>query len=145
MPPTGESNRYRPGLESVLASSPWGKIGLSICYDLRFPELYRELLNAGAEILVAPAAFTAHTGAAHWEVLLRARAIENQCWMLAAAQAGPVVVGTEVWGHSMVVDPWGSILDLRESGDGLALATLDRSRAREIRTQLPCLEHRRNF
>ena len=76
---------------------------------------------------------------------MRARAIENQCWMLAAAQAGPVVSGTEVWGHSMVVDPWGSILDLCESGDGLALATLDRSRAREIRTQLPCLEHRRNF
>ena len=140
-----ESERFQAGEQPVCVATPVGRIGLSICYDLRFPELYRELLNAGAEILVAPAAFTAHTGAAHWEVLLRARAIENQCWMLAAAQAGPVVVGTEVWGHSMVVDPWGSILDLRESGDGLALATLDRSRAREIRTQLPCLEHRRNF
>ena len=140
-----ESERFQAGDQPACVTTPVGRIGLSICYDLRFPELYRELLTAGAEILVAPAAFTAHTGAAHWEVLLRARAIENQCWMLAAAQAGPVVSGTEVWGHSMVVDPWGSILDLRESGDGLALATLDRSRAREIRTQLPGLDHRRNF
>ena len=140
-----ESERFAAGSRPVCVSTPVGKIGLSICYDLRFPELYRELVSAGAEILVAPAAFTAHTGAAHWEVLLRARAIENQCWMLAAAQAGPVASGTEVWGHSTLVDPWGSILGLLEQGDGLAVATLDRNRAREVREQLPCLQHRRKF
>jgi predicted amidohydrolase len=138
-----ESERFQAGDQPVCVSTPVGKIGLSICYDLRFPELYRELVRAGAEILVAPAAFTAHTGAAHWEVLLRARAIENQCWVLAAAQAGPVASGTEVWGHSAVIDPWGSILDLRAGGEGLASAVLDRAFAREVRTQLPCLQNRR--
>lgn len=144
-PSEKESERFQAGSQPVCLATPVGKIGLSICYDLRFPELYRELVRQGAEILVAPAAFTAHTGVAHWEVLLRARAIENQCWMLAPAQAGPVLSGTEVWGHSMLIDPWGSILDLRATGEGLALAVLDRARAREVREQLPCLEHRRVF
>ncbi len=138
-----ESARFQAGHQPVCVSTPVGKIGLSICYDLRFPELYRELVREGAEILVTPAAFTAHTGPAHWEVLLRARAIENQCWMLAAAQVGPVTSGTEVWGHSALIDPWGSILDLRAEGEGLAMAVLDRSLGRAVRQQLPCLQHRR--
>lgn len=119
------------------------KLGLSVCYDLRFPELYRQYAQAGAEILLAPAAFTYTTGRAHWEVLLRARAIENQCWMLAAAQGGVHPNVRRTWGHSMVVDPWGTVLaECQEDGPGMACAVLDLALLQQVRTRLPALEHR---
>lgn len=119
------------------------KLGLSVCYDLRFPELYRQHAALGADILLAPSAFTHTTGQAHWEVLLRARAIENQCWMLAAAQGGRHVNGRLTWGHSMVIDPWGGIVaECHEAGPGTALAVLDLTVLRQVRSRLPALEHR---
>lgn len=119
------------------------KLGLSVCYDLRFPELYREHVKQGAEILLAPAAFTYTTGKAHWELLLRARAVENQCWMLAAAQGGLHVNGRQTWGHSMVVDPWGQVLaEQATAGAGISYAVLDAAFLQQVRRRLPALEHR---
>lgn len=119
------------------------RLGLSVCYDLRFPELYRALVAQGAQVLLAPAAFTHTTGQAHWALLLRARAVENQCWMLAAAQGGQHVNGRQTWGHSMVVDPWGDILaEQMSDGTGIAYATLDADLLQQVRTRLPALEHR---
>ena len=119
------------------------QLGLSVCYDLRFPELYRALVAQGANILLAPAAFTATTGQAHWELLLRARAVENQCWMLAAAQGGAHANGRQTWGHSMVVDPWGQVLAQQsEPGCGIQYASLDPEFLQQVRTRLPALEHR---
>ena len=138
-----ESAVFEPGTEVVVADTPFGKLGLAVCYDLRFPELFRALLDRGAEIFVVPSAFTALTGRAHWEVLVRARAIENFAWVIAPAQAGRHANGRETYGHSMVVSPWGEILTQQENGPGVALATCDPLRQREIRAQLPSLQHRK--
>ncbi|WP_180682975.1 carbon-nitrogen hydrolase family protein [Tepidicella baoligensis] len=116
------------------------RVGLSVCYDLRFPELYRQL---GADLLLVPAAFTHTTGQAHWEVLLRARAIENQAYVLASAQGGNHENGRRTWGQSMVIDPWGVVLAQRASGAGVVVADIDMNRLRQVRQQLPALQHRR--
>jgi len=123
------------------------KLGLSVCYDLRFPELYRRLAEQGADILSVPAAFTAYTGRAHWEVLLRARAVENQAYAFAPAQAGrigPPQENRQAWGHAMIVDPWGEVVaDAGPSGDGFALGRIDPARLAQVRRDLPALRHRR--
>ena len=119
------------------------RVGLSICYDLRFPELYRALTRTPCDLLAVPSAFTATTGRAHWEPLLRARAIENQCYVIAPAQGGTHESGRRTWGHSMVVDPWGEVLGVREEGAGVLLATLEPARIAAVRAQLPALQHRR--
>ena len=138
-----ESDSYRHGDQVVNVETAAGKVGLSVCYDLRFPELYRALSAQDAEIFTVPAAFTRVTGEAHWKVLLRARAIENQCFVLAANQCGHHGKGRETWGHSMIIDPWGDIL--AEAGDepGVIMAELDMARLAEVRRQMPCLSHRR--
>ncbi len=117
-------------------------IGLSVCYDLRFPELYRALARAGAELLLVPSAFTHTTGQAHWEVLLRARAIENLAYVAAAAQGGVHENGRHTWGHTMLVEPWGRVLAVQPQGEQVVLADLDIERLRQCRRQLPALEHR---
>lgn len=119
------------------------RVGLSVCYDLRFPELYRALMTPPCDLLVVPAAFTYTTGRAHWELLLRARAVENQCYVLAAAQGGEHVNGRRTWGHSLVVDPWGEVLELLPEGEGIVAAEVDAARIAAVRTQLPALRHRR--
>jgi nitrilase len=119
------------------------RLGLSICYDLRFPELYRALMQPPCDLICVPAAFTHTTGRAHWELLLRARAVENQCYLLAAAQGGTHPNGRRTWGHSMVVDPWGETVAVREEGEGVVVADVDPARLAEVRMQLPALRHRR--
>lgn len=120
--------------------TPAGKVGLSICYDLRFPELYRAFGNVS--LIVVPAAFTYTTGSAHWETLLKARAIENQCYVLAAAQGGKHQNGRRTWGHSMLVDPWGDVIDCVAEGPGIAAGILDMQRVADVRSALPALQHR---
>ena len=120
--------------------APCGNVGLSICYDLRFPELYRALGELA--LIVVPAAFTARTGEAHWETLLRARAIENQCYVLAAAQTGTHPGGRLTWGHSMLVDPWGDVIAALADGEGIVAADVDPARLADVRTKLPALSHR---
>ena len=137
-----ESANAAPGAEPVVVATPAGRVGLTVCYDLRFPELYRRLVAEGAEVFTVPAAFTAPTGRAHWEVLLRARAIENQCFVVAAAQSGFHPNGRETYGDSMVVDSWGRVLRRRPRGTGLVLAALDRAGQAEARAQFPVLRHR---
>lgn len=145
--PTGESwresNAYAPGERSVIATTPWAKIGLSICYDMRFPDLYRALSNAGAEILSVPAAFTVPTGKAHWHVLLRARAIEAGAFVIAAGQWGEHEDGRATYGHSLVVDPWGEVLLDMGEGEGIGFAELDMDRLADVRTRVPALKNRR--
>jgi deaminated glutathione amidase len=119
------------------------RVGLSICYDLRFPELYRAMMTPPCDVLCVPAAFTHTTGQAHWELLLRARAVENQCYVLAAAQGGLHDNGRRTWGHSMVVDPWGVVLDVLPEGEGFVIAEMDPQRVQQVRMQLPALAHRR--
>jgi predicted amidohydrolase len=119
------------------------RVGLTICYDLRFPELYRALVAQGAELLLVPAAFTLHTGKDHWHVLLRARAIESACYVAAAAQWGKHPRGRQTYGHSLVADPWGTVIAEASDGVGLALARIDSERIREVREALPALQHRR--
>lgn len=137
-----ESAATTAGEEALTVDTSIGKVGLSICYDLRFPELYRRLtLDQGAEVLVVPAAFTAHTGAAHWHTLLRARAIENQCWVLAAGQSGRHNDKRASYGHSLIIDPWGVVRAELEAGEGIAVAEIDGAFTEEKRTQLPCLSH----
>jgi len=137
-----ESDATAAGSERVVVEIEGAKVGLSICYDLRFAELYRELvLDRGAEVLLVPSAFTAHTGAAHWHVLLRARAIENQAWVVAAAQWGRHNEKRESYGHSLIVDPWGAIAGERADGDGVVVATLDGAAVAKRRTQMPCAQH----
>ena len=145
--PTGERWResaiYAPGETANLVDTPIGTLGLAICYDMRFPDLFRALSDAGAEILSVPAAFTRPTGAAHWHVLLRARAIEAGAWVVAAGQAGVHEDGRETWGHSLVIDPWGEVvLDMGEAV-GLGFARIDASRTADVRTRVPALRHRR--
>jgi deaminated glutathione amidase len=119
------------------------RLGLSVCYDLRFPELYRALMDPPCDLIAVPSAFTVPTGRAHWELLLRARAVENQCHVIAAAQGGLHASGRRTWGHSMVIDPWGEVLAVRPEGEGVALAELDLARQAEVRARLPALRHRR--
>lgn len=139
-----ESSQFAPGLAPSLCDTPWATLGLSVCYDLRFPELYRLMSSRGAEVLTVPAAFTFATGRAHWEVLLRARAIENQCFVLASNQGGDHGSGRITWGHSCIVDPWGEVLARRdEPGCGVVVAELDLLKLRQIRERMPTLEHRR--
>lgn len=145
--PTGESWResaaYAPGAGPVVVDTPVGLLGPTICYDLRFPDLYRALSDAGATVLAVPAAFTRSTGAAHWETLLRARAIEAGAWVVAAAQTGVHADGRATHGHSMVVDPWGVVvLDMGEAA-GLGFADLDPARLADVRARIPVLSHRR--
>ncbi len=138
-----ESDTTEAGREIVSLTTPLGKLGLTICYDLRFPELYRALaFDDAAEILLVPSAFTAHTGAAHWHTLLRARAIENQCFVVAPAQAGRHNERRQSYGHSLVVDPWGEVLAEKGDGAGLAVAEIDLERLRDVRRRMPCHAHR---
>ena len=137
-----ESDTIEPGDEVIVIDSPVGRLGLSVCYDLRFPELFRAMMDKGAEIISLPAAFTAVTGRAHWDILVRARAIENLAYVVAAAQGGFHIKGRETYGHSMLVDPWGSVLDQRERGNGFAIGTINRDFQQNTRRNFPCLEHR---
>lgn len=138
-----ESGWTEPGDSITVVQTPFGKLGMAVCYDLRFPEVFRRMTAQGAEIFVLPAAFTAATGRAHWEVLLRARAIENLAYVVAAAQGGIHANGRETWGETMIVDPWGSVLGRREeSGGGVVTAALDLERQRALRRSFPVLEHR---
>jgi nitrilase len=138
-----ESETIEPDDRVVVFDSPFGRIGLGVCYDLRFPELFRQQLDAGMEVLVLPAAFTAITGRAHWEVLVRARAIENLCYVVAAAQGGYHLNGRETHGHSMIVDPWGIVLNSLARGPGVVSATIDLGRLESARRNFPSIEHRR--
>jgi len=138
-----ESSAIEPGEEVVVTDSPVGRLGLSICYDLRFPELYRRLLDLGAQVVAIPSAFTAFTGRAHWEPLVRARAIENLVYVVAAAQVGRHAQGRETYGHSMVVDPWGVVVAEQHDGPGVVTAAVDLERLEELRAQLPSRDHRR--
>jgi len=138
-----ERRVLRAGEAPVAFDAAALRVGLSICYDLRFPELYRALTRTPCDLLAVPSAFTATTGRAHWEPLLRARAIENQCYVIAPAQGGTHESGRRTWGHSMVVDPWGEVLGVRDEGEGVLLATLEPARIAAVRAQLPALQHRR--
>lgn len=140
-----ESDDYAHGANVVVADTPVGKLGLTVCYDLRFPELYSALREAGAELITAPAAFTAVTGAAHWEVLVRARAIETQCYVLAAAQGGKHPGPRETHGQAAIVDPWGRILAQQARGEAVLLATRDSAEQASIRARMPVASHRRFF
>ncbi len=138
-----ESKATSPGTELVVAEAGFAKLGLSICYDLRFPELYRALSARGAEVLLVPSAFTDRTGRDHWEVLLRARAIENLCYVMAPAQWGRHSANRASYGHAMIVDPWGSVVAQVPDGEGFALAVLDFERLHRLRGELPALQARK--
>jgi len=138
-----ESKAIAPGGEVVVADTACGRLGLSICYDLRFPELYREMTRRGARILAVPSAFTERTGKDHWEPLLRARAIENLAYVLAPAQVGQHARGRSSHGHAMIVDPWGAVLGQVPAGEGVAVAEIDFERQDRLRRELPALDHRR--
>lgn len=138
-----ESDSMKPGEEVVVASTPLGTVGLSVCYDLRFPELYRGLSRKGAEIISVPSAFTFPTGAAHWEALLRARAIENQVYIIAPNQIGKNVYGFADYGNSMIIDPWGKILARAPDRECFITAEIDLDYLEKVRKELPCLAHQR--
>ena len=138
-----ESETIEPGSEVVVLDTPFGRMGLSVCYDLRFPELFRQQLEAGMEIIVLPSAFTAITGRAHWEVLVRARAIENLCYVIAPDQGGYHLNGRETFGHSMIVDPWGTVLNSLARGPGVVCADVELGRLNSARRNFPSIQHRR--
>jgi predicted amidohydrolase len=140
-----ESNTVQPGDDAVVANLPWGRIGLSVCYDLRFPQLYRTLAKAGAEILAVPSAFTETTGKAHWHVLLRARAIENACFVMAPAQGGEHSNGRRTYGHSLIVGPWGEVLAEGGTDPGIIAAELDFGDIAAARGKVPALNHDRPY
>jgi predicted amidohydrolase len=140
-----ESRNYRAGDLAAVADLPWGRLGVTICYDLRFPALYRALAEAGASFLSIPAAFTKQTGEAHWHVLMRARAIENGCFVFAAAQGGKHENGRETFGHSLVVDPWGKIIAEGDTEPGVILADIDPAQIAAARSRIPSLLHGRRF
>lgn len=140
-----ESRNYRPGEIGVAADLPWGRLGLTVCYDLRFPALYRALAEAGSSFIAIPSAFTRQTGEAHWHVLSRARAIENGAFVLAAAQGGKHENGRETFGHSLVVDPWGRILAEGGTEPGVILAVIDPAEVTTARARIPSLQHGRRF
>jgi len=137
-----ESETIEGGDQAVVVDTPFGRLGLAVCYDLRFPELFRTMVDQGVEIVALPSAFTAITGRAHWEILVRARAIENLSYVLAAAQGGYHINGRETYGHSMIVDPWGQVMNELATGSGLVCAELDLQRLRNVRRTFPCLDHR---
>lgn len=136
-----EARTIVPGDQVGTFEAPFGRVGLSVCYDLRFPELYRAM--GDCSLIVVPSAFTWTTGRAHWEILLRARAIENQCYVLASGQGGVHPNGRRTWGHSMLIDPWGEILDVLPEGEGLAIGAIDPHHLTRVRESLPALRHRR--
>ncbi len=136
-----ESNTIQPGSSVVVVDTPVGRVGLSVCYDVRFPELYRQMVLQGAEIFTVASAFTAVTGKAHWDILLRARAIENLCYVLAPNQGGKHENGRSTYGHSMIIDPWGTVLGVTASGPSMIMADLDLEHLRLIRKRLPCNQH----
>jgi predicted amidohydrolase len=138
-----ESETIEPGDDIVVSQTPLGRLGLAVCYDLRFPELFRTLLESDMQILAVPSAFTAITGSAHWDILVRARAIENQCYVIAAAQGGYHLSGRETYGHSMIVDPWGNVLDSLPRGSGVVSADIDLGYVERIRRSFPAVQHRR--
>ncbi len=138
-----ESHTIEPGREPVVAATPFGRLGLAVCYDLRFPELFRLLLDAGAELYVVPSAFTAHTGRAHWEILVRARAIENLAFLIAPGQGGRHANGRETYGDSMIVGPWGEVLARCGRGEDVIVAELSRGELEAVRGGLPSIAHRR--
>jgi len=140
-----ESNAFRPGGQTVLAETPWGVLGMTVCYDLRFPQLYRTLAQAGADFLAIPSAFTVPTGKAHWHVLMRARAIENGCFVFAPAQWGEHAEGRRTYGHSLIVDPWGEVL--ADAGEGVAIvsARIEVDAIAKARRMVPSLQHDRVF
>ena len=140
-----ESRNYRPGEIGVAADLPWGRLGLTICYDMRFPALYRALAEAGCSFLAIPSAFTKQTGEAHWHVLTRARAIENGAFVLAAAQGGKHENGRETFGHSLIVDPWGRVLAEGGTEPGVILAAIDPAEVTAARAKIPSLQHARRF
>jgi predicted amidohydrolase len=140
-----ESNTYRAGELAVVADLPWGRLGLTVCYDLRFPALYRALAEAGASFLAIPSAFTKQTGEAHWHLLMRARAIENGCFVFAAAQGGKHDNGRETYGHSLVVDPWGKIIAEGGTEPGVIFAEIDPALVAAARGRIPSLHHGRRF
>jgi deaminated glutathione amidase len=140
-----ESKNYQAGNAGVLASLPWGTLGLTVCYDLRFPHLYRALAKAGADFLAIPSAFTRQTGEAHWHVLVRARAIENGCFVLAAAQAGKHESGRETYGHSLIVSPWGDVIAEADAQVGVIVADIRPEEVAKARTRIPSLQHDRPF
>lgn len=136
-----EARSIQPGTQPVALDSPFGRIGLSVCYDLRFPELYRAM--GECSLLVVPSAFTYTTGRAHWEILLRARAIENQCYVLAAAQGGQHENGRRTWGHSMLIDPWGEIVAQHAEGEAIVMGRFDPDQLQSVRASLPALKHKK--
>ena len=138
-----ESASTRAGREPVVAETPFGRLGLAVCYDLRFPELFRAMSERGADMIALPAAFTRATGEAHWQVLIRARAIENLCYILASAQHGSHPGGRETYGHSMLVEPWGQALGERAAGDAVLCHDVDIDRLERLRSGFPALDHRR--
>lgn len=138
-----ESAHFAPGQEVIVINSPLGRLGLAVCYDLRFPELFRQMLAQNVEVIALPAAFTYASGQAHWDILLRARAIENQCFILAAAQSGEHFPGRITFGHSQIINPWGKVLNEYTHDWGLAIATLDLAQQRTLRESFPVLSHRR--
>jgi predicted amidohydrolase len=141
-----ESANYQPGETAVISDLPWGRIGLTICYDVRFPALYRALAESGAAFITVPSAFTVRTGEAHWHTLLRARAIENGCYIFAAAQAGKHESGRETYGHSLIVDPWGVVLAEGGSTEtGIVMAKIDPAKVESVRKTIPSLQHGRRF
>jgi predicted amidohydrolase len=140
-----ESRNYKPGDTAVTADLPWGRLGVTVCYDLRFPALYRALAEAGATMLAVPSAFTQQTGEAHWHVLNRARAIENGCFVLAAAQGGRHENGRETYGHSLIVDPWGKVIAEGGTEPGVVMAEIDPAQVTAARARIPSLQHGRRF
>jgi predicted amidohydrolase len=147
--PSGESYResatFEPGGRTVLAELPWGGLGIATCYDMRFPEQYKALAQAGAKFLTAPSAFTKVTGEAHWHVLLRARAIENGCFMFAAAQGGRHANGRDTYGHSVVISPWGEVLAEGETEPCVLVTDIDAAEVDRVRARIPSLDHTRSF
>lgn len=138
-----ESASIEPGELTVVVNTPFGRLGLAVCYDLRFPELFRRLLDNGAELIVVPSAFTARTGRAHWEILVRARAVENLVYIVAPAQGGYHLNGRETYGDSMIVSPWGEVMDRLGRGSGYVIATCDRSLQQRMRNNFPSIQHRK--
>jgi hypothetical protein len=140
-----ESSAYLPGDRAVIADTPWGKLGLTVCYDLRFPGLFRALAQAGAGFISVPSSFQRQTGKAHWHPLLRARAIENECFIFAPAMCGDHPGDRQTYGHSLIVDPWGEILADGEDAPGIVYGEIDPARVAKVRRMMPSLEHDREF
>jgi len=140
-----ESSAYQPGDRAVLADTPWGPLGMTVCYDLRFPQLYRALAKAGATMLAVPSSFQRETGPAHWHAMLRTRAIENAAWVIAPAMCGDHANGRSTYGHSLIIDPWGGIVAELQDQPGVLVADIDLERAVKVRGMLPALQHDRPF